>query len=143
MKEYRCLIVEDEPLAAEVLQDYIEQVPNLKLVGICEDAVYAMEALRKQNIDLLFLDIETTGLHPERAELIELSAIRVSAAFTEELAEFDELVRPLEEIPPFITRLTGISNEMVKDAPEISKVHEDFKKFLVIICRTIRPGISR
>jgi DNA polymerase III epsilon subunit-like protein len=79
---------------------------------------------------LLFLDIETTGLNPERAELIELSAIRVSADFTEELATFDELVKPLEEIPPFITRLTGISNEMVSDAPSIEKVHEDFKEFL-------------
>lgn len=57
MNKLRCLIVEDEPLAAEVLQDYIEQVPKLDLVGICEDAFYAAEALRKQPVDVLFLDI--------------------------------------------------------------------------------------
>ncbi len=79
---------------------------------------------------LLFLDIETTGLNPEKAELIELSAIRVSADFTEELEKFDELVRPEEKIPPFITRLTGISDNMVAQARDVSQIREEFKKFL-------------
>ena len=62
MRTIQCLIVEDEPLAAEVLQDYIEQVPQLALVGICTDAIYAMEALQKQSVDLLFLDIHLPKL---------------------------------------------------------------------------------
>jgi len=49
--------VEDEPLAAEVLQDYIRQVPFLKLAGCCSDAFFAMESLQKFDIDLMFLDI--------------------------------------------------------------------------------------
>ncbi|MEP7169601.1 MAG: response regulator, partial [Bacteroidota bacterium] len=52
-----CLIVEDEHLAADVIKDYIEQVPGLKLCGICSDVFSAMEKLRDEHIDLIFLDI--------------------------------------------------------------------------------------
>jgi DNA-binding LytR/AlgR family response regulator len=54
--------VEDEPLAAEVLQDYINQVPFLHLKGICADAIYAMEMLQKEKVDLIFLDIHLPKL---------------------------------------------------------------------------------
>jgi DNA-binding LytR/AlgR family response regulator len=57
MQTYNCIIIEDEPLAAEVLQDYINQVPFLKLVSSCSDAFYAMETLQSFDIDLMFLDI--------------------------------------------------------------------------------------
>ena len=58
----KCLIVEDEPLAAEVLGDYIAQTPQLMLVGTCTDALYAMEALRTKDIDVMFLDIHLPKL---------------------------------------------------------------------------------
>ena len=57
MLKYNCIIVEDEPLAAEVLSDYIGQVPFLELKHICVDAIFAMEKLKSENIDLMFLDI--------------------------------------------------------------------------------------
>jgi DNA-binding LytR/AlgR family response regulator len=62
MQMYNCIIVEDEPLAAEVLQDYISQVPFLQLKGICTDALFAMEFLQKEKIDLAFLDIHLPKL---------------------------------------------------------------------------------
>lgn len=62
MQQYQCLIVEDEPLAAEVLQDYVNQVPFLVLKGVCGDAIYAMEILQKEKIDLIFLDIHLPKL---------------------------------------------------------------------------------
>jgi DNA-binding LytR/AlgR family response regulator len=62
MQQYNCLIVEDEPLAAEVLQDYVSQVPFLTLTGTCGDAIYAMEKLRAEKIDLIFLDIHLPKL---------------------------------------------------------------------------------
>lgn len=62
MQRFNCLIVEDEPLAAEVLQDYIKQVPFLSLKGICNDAIFALEALQQQKIDLVFLDIHLPKL---------------------------------------------------------------------------------
>jgi len=57
MLKYSCVIVEDEPLSAEILTDYIKQVPFLELKSVCADAIYAMEVLQKEKIDLLFLDI--------------------------------------------------------------------------------------
>lgn len=60
--QYKCLIVEDEPLAAEVLQDYIQQIPFLQLHSICPDAIFAMEVLQQEKIDLIFLDIHLPKL---------------------------------------------------------------------------------
>lgn len=62
MQQLNCIIVEDEPLAAEVLQDYVTQVPFLHLKGICTDALYAMELLQKEKIGLMFLDIHLPKL---------------------------------------------------------------------------------
>lgn len=57
MRDLNCLIVEDEPLAAKVIEDYIAQVPGLKLKGICGDVFSANEKLRNEKIDIIFLDI--------------------------------------------------------------------------------------
>ena len=58
----RCLIIEDEPIAAEVLQDYIDQVAFLELSGICKDAIVALDHLRDRPIDVIFLDIHLPKL---------------------------------------------------------------------------------
>ena len=57
-----CLIVEDEPLAAGILEDYVRQVPYLRLTGRCADAMQALEALHEAPVDVLFLDIHLPGL---------------------------------------------------------------------------------
>ena len=60
-----CLIVEDEPLARSLMVDYVGKVSNLTLVDACSNPLDALEVLRKNSIDLLFLDIqmpEITGL---------------------------------------------------------------------------------
>lgn len=61
----RCLIVDDEPLAQDILETYIQKVPDLELVGKCPNAVEARQVLKTEQINLLFLDIqmpEITGL---------------------------------------------------------------------------------
>lgn len=62
MPRYSCIIVEDEPLAVEILTDYISQIPFLELKHVCGDAIYAMEILQQKNIDLIFLDIHLPKL---------------------------------------------------------------------------------
>ena len=54
----KCLVVDDEHLAREAIKAYIEKIPELALVGECGNALQAMGFLRKENTDLIFLDIE-------------------------------------------------------------------------------------
>ncbi|MFP3595323.1 LytR/AlgR family response regulator transcription factor [Chryseobacterium sp. SIMBA_029] len=56
-KKYRCIIVEDEPIAAEILETFISKDENLHLVGKCADAVHASNLLHTHKVDLMFLDI--------------------------------------------------------------------------------------
>ncbi|MEZ4910234.1 MAG: LytTR family DNA-binding domain-containing protein [Saprospiraceae bacterium] len=57
-----CIIVDDEPLALDILENYIQRFPNLTLVGRCENAFQANEILQKEKVDLMFLDIQMPGL---------------------------------------------------------------------------------
>jgi len=60
-----CLIVEDEPLARNLITDYVRKVHYLNLIEACSSPLQAIEILRNQSIDLLFLDIqmpELTGI---------------------------------------------------------------------------------
>ncbi len=54
----KCLIVDDEPLALDVLENFIKRTPDLELVGRCENAMEAIQMLKEKQVDLLFTDIE-------------------------------------------------------------------------------------
>jgi len=54
----KCIAIDDEPLALDVLEDFIGQVPFLELVKTCQSAVEALELLHKEQIHLIFLDIQ-------------------------------------------------------------------------------------
>ena len=54
---YTCLIVDDEPLAQELIVEYVSKIPELKLMGKCNNALEASSVLANEQIDLLFLDI--------------------------------------------------------------------------------------
>jgi DNA-binding LytR/AlgR family response regulator len=104
MQKYNCIIVEDEPLAAEVLQDYIHQVPFLELKGICSDAIYAMEMLQKEKINLIFLDIHLPKLKgldfiktlKSPPQVIITTAYQEYALQGYELNVIDYLLKPIE-----------------------------------------------
>jgi DNA-binding LytR/AlgR family response regulator len=58
----RCLLVDDEPLAIQLLQKHIAQLPFFEVADVCANAVRALEVLNQQPIDLLFLDIRMPQL---------------------------------------------------------------------------------
>lgn len=73
------------------------------------------------------LDIETTGTHPLRSDIIEIGAVYVDNHKVKKT--FNELICPDEEITPYITSITGITNEMVKDKRKIDQVLPEFIEF--------------
>lgn len=62
MSKINCIIVEDEPLAAKVLTDYVSQVPFLELQGTFKNAILAADYLQDHDADLIFLDIHLPKL---------------------------------------------------------------------------------
>lgn len=62
MQTYDCIIIEDEPIAIDIITDYIKQVPFLKVRNICTNALYALRVIEKEKIDLIFLDIHLPGI---------------------------------------------------------------------------------
>jgi DNA-binding LytR/AlgR family response regulator len=59
---YKCLIVDDEPLAQNVLESYIAMVPSLELTAKCGNAFEAIKILHELNVDVIFLDIQMPQL---------------------------------------------------------------------------------
>lgn len=63
MKSIKCLIVDDEPLAIRVVENYVKKTPYLELVASCESALNAMKVLQDTEIELIFLDIQMPDLN--------------------------------------------------------------------------------
>jgi DNA polymerase-3 subunit alpha (Gram-positive type) len=73
-------------------------------------------------------DIETTGLYPAKDRITEIGAVKVeNGRITDKFSTF---VNPGIPIPQFITKLTGITDEMVADAPDISQTVDSFLEFV-------------
>jgi two-component system LytT family response regulator len=62
-KNIRCLVVDDEPPAREVLRRYIDQLPMLQFVGECGNAIDAIKFLQDESVDLVFLDVRMPQLN--------------------------------------------------------------------------------
>jgi DNA polymerase III subunit epsilon len=76
-------------------------------------------------VDFTVVDVETTGWAPDDAAITEIGAVRVRGAYLGEcsvVAEFSSLVNPGTPVPPAITELTGISDQMLASAPPVAAV---------------------
>lgn len=101
--KFKCLIIDDEPLAIMLIEKHISQIPQLEIVASCQNPLAAFEILKKEPIDLLFLDIQMpvlTGLefakslqHPP--SIIFTTAYREYAVESYELNVVDYLLKPI------------------------------------------------
>lgn len=78
--------------------------------------------------NFVVFDIETTGLSPLKDEIIEIGAVKINRG--QVIDTFNEFVKPNHSIPYHITKLTGITNETVKDANKIDKILPRFIDFV-------------
>jgi two-component system LytT family response regulator len=132
-----CIIVDDEPIARDILRTYIAQVPYLNLVGECSDAFEAMQLLNRQPVDLVVLDINMprlSGLDMLRT-LKKYPAIIITSAYSDyalegfELSVTDYLLKPFS-FPRFVQatekvhQLRQPSDQPAPMVPAASK--EDF-----------------
>lgn len=62
MKRIKCIVVDDEPLAVSLLGSYVEKIPFFELVFSTENPIEALEYIRKNEADLIFLDIQMSEL---------------------------------------------------------------------------------
>ena len=100
---YKCLIVDDEPLARKVLKEYLDDVQVLSLVNECGSPVEAVEFLKRNDIDVLFLDINMPKLDgfqvlnqlEKRPLVIFTTAYSEYAVKAFEFKAFDYLVKPI------------------------------------------------
>jgi DNA polymerase-3 subunit epsilon/ATP-dependent DNA helicase DinG len=77
---------------------------------------------------IVALDIETTGLDWQTDAIIEIGAVRFNGRRIE--AEWSTLINPGRRIPPFISQLTGITDQMVLESPPIRSVLADLREFV-------------
>lgn len=134
MKVLQCIIADDEPIARQILENYMESIPNLALVSSCKNAFEVMEVLQEKPIDLLFLDInmpKLTGLSLLKT-LQQKPSVIITTAYPEyavegfELSVTDYLLKPfsferfLQAVNKVQQKTKTVKNPIQEDSEEVS-----------------------
>ena len=125
----RCLVLDDEPLALDILADYIHQVPTLELVATCHKALDALSLIQQDKIDLAFVDIQMpdlTGLQflrvvNGRCKSILTTAYQQYALDGYEYDVVDYLLKPIS----FERFLTAVRKAQGRFSPALSSSNAD------------------
>ena len=138
----RCLIVEDEPIARDVLRRYISDTPGIILVGECFNAVDALTFLEENTVDVLFLDVQMpklsgirflkTNSHP--VEVILTTAYSEFALEGYELDVMDYLLKPFS-FERFLRAVQKAKNVLSKkeESERTLSIKSDGKIYKVLI----------
>ena len=99
-----CILIDDEPLALDLLEGYIKSIPFLKLIAKCNSAITAIEILEKETVDLIFTDIQMPNLSGmefskmvlnHKAKIIFTTAFEEFALESYKVNAIDYLVKPI------------------------------------------------
>ena len=98
-----CIIVDDEPLAVKLLESFVKKTPDLQLLGAFTDSVEAVNAVKSQQPDLLFLDIQMPDLNgmelarmiPPATRVVFTTAFKEYAFESYEVSALDFLLKPI------------------------------------------------
>ena len=133
---YNCFIVDDEPLALDVIANYLNKLSNFKVVGAYTQSVEAFVDIKSKNIDLLFIDIQMPDLSglefikalKDRPEIIMTTAYREFAVQGYDLNILDYLVKPI----PFERFLQSIDKFLDKKRGQAHSVKENTNDFIMV-----------
>ena len=123
-----CVIVEDEPLARNLLVEYVRKVPSLNLIDACASPIAALEVLKSHSVDLLFLDIqmpELTGLSMLKV-LQKRPLVILTTAYSEyalqgyELDVVDYLLKPIT-FERFLRAVDKVTQRLDIKKPSVEK----------------------
>ncbi len=103
MRPITCIIVDDEPLAVRLLESYVEKTPDLELMASFTDSINAINAIKTQKPDLIFLDIQMPNIDgmelahslPEETRVIFTTAFKEYAFESYEVNALDFLLKPV------------------------------------------------
>jgi two-component system, LytTR family, response regulator len=149
MSEITCIIVEDEPLAAKVLADYVSQVPFLDLKGTFKDAILATDFLRTNTVDLIFLDIHLPKLKGMAflKTLIHPPAVIITTAYHQYAVEgfdlnvTDYLLKPIE-FERFLVAVTKVKSGSPLKFSDEEEDRGDVKDYLFVNVQKKKMKIS-
>ncbi len=127
----KCMIVEDEALAAEIIADYVAEVPYLELVATMSDAISALEHLRRTPIDVIFLDIHLPRLKgleflrtlSNAPQVILTTAYPNYALESYDLGVVDYLLKPIG-FPRFLQAVNRLRRPMPQKPIAMPQVEE-------------------
>jgi two-component system, LytTR family, response regulator len=135
----KCIAIDDEPLALELLADNISKIPYLQLVASCDNAMEVMQILQQEPVDLIFLDIQMPGLTglqfiqtlKEKPMFILVTAYEKYALDGFNLDVVDYLVKPVA-LDRFI-KACNKANELfqLKTKPKASTTENNTSFFFV------------
>ncbi|MCF2875303.1 MULTISPECIES: LytR/AlgR family response regulator transcription factor [unclassified Tenacibaculum] len=121
-KKITCVIVDDEPIAREIITSFVTKVPNLELLTTCSNATEAIQFIEKNTVDLFFLDInmpEITGLSlakiiGQKSKVIFTTAYRDYAVDGFNLNVVDYLLKPIafERFFEAVQKVTKTNNTL-------------------------------
>ena len=132
----RCIAVDDEPLALDLLEDNISKIPYLQMVARCSNAFEAIAILQDQPVDLIFLDIQMPGLtglqfiqsRTDRPMIILVTAYEKYALEGFRLDVIDYLVKPvaLDRFIKACNKAHELYQLRLRDKETGSPVHSDY-----------------
>lgn len=119
----KCIIIDDEPLAINVIETHLKSLPDIELVDTFENSIEAHEAIKKLKVDLIFLDIEMpllTGLDfikttKTTAKIILTTAYRDYAPESYDLEVVDYLLKPISFLRLFksVNKYKSLTNQPI------------------------------
>ncbi len=134
MQPYKVIIVDDEPLAREVLEAHFNSLEQFEIVGLCENALQANEILQSEDVDLMCLDIQMpkiTGLDFLKSltnppEVIMTTAYADYAVEGFNLNVLDYLMKPIS-----LERLLQATNKFIDKVSVVKQAGEEDNFFFV------------